>query len=84
MSFLTFICLILGLQSCDNKPAIESNNLDFKAVNLSASGNGQVDANGSGMVVTTTVNLTITINGETTSVIVTCRVMSFPYKSVTK
>lgn len=79
MSFLTFICLILGLQSCDStKPTIESNNLDFKAVNLSASGNGQVDANGSGTVVTTTVNLTLTINGETTSVSVTCKSNELP------
>lgn len=78
LSFLTFICLILGLQSCDNKPTIESNNLDFKAVNLSASGNGQVDANGSGTVVTTTVNLTLIINGETTSVSVTCKSNELP------
>lgn len=77
--YLTLLSLVFGLQSCDStKPTIEEDNLDFKAVNLSASGNGQVDANGSGTVVTTTVNLTLMINGETTSVSVTCKSNELP------
>ena len=77
--YLTFLCLVFGLQSCDQaKPTIENSNLDFKAVNLSASGNSQVDANGSGTVITTTVNLTLTINGETTTVSVTCKSNELP------
>lgn len=79
--YLTLLCLMFGLQSCDSsKPIIESSNLDFKAVNLSASGNGQVNANGSGTVITTTVNLTLTINGETTTVSVTCKSNELPVK----
>ena len=78
-SYLTILCLMFGLQSCDSsKPIIESGNLDFKAVNLSASVNGQVDANGYGTVITTTVNLTLTINGETTTVSVTCKSNELP------
>lgn len=79
MYFLTVICLMLGLQSCKpTKPTIESNNLDFKAINLSTSGNGQVAANGSGTVVTTTMNINLTINGETTSINITCKSNELP------
>lgn len=58
---------MIGLQSCHKeKISIIGNYLDFKAVNLSASENDQIDANGSGTVITTTLNLTLTINGEAT------------------
>lgn len=66
------------MSSCDNKTTIESNNLDFKAVNLSASGNGQVAANGSGSVVITTMNINLTLNEEITSISVTCKSNELP------
>lgn len=73
------LCVMIGIQSCHKeKISIIGNYLDFKAVNLSASGNNQVDANGSGTVITTTLNLTLTINGEVTSISVTCKSNELP------
>lgn len=80
-SYLTLFCVAIGLQSCESKPTVESYSLDFKAVNLSASGDGQIDANSSGAVITTTVNVNLTINGETTSVSITCKSNELPVRA---
>lgn len=74
-------CVMIGLQSCHKeKISIIGNSLDFKAVNLSASENGQVDANSTGTVITTTLNVSLTINGETTSISVTCKSNELPVR----
>lgn len=64
----------MGLSSCrDSKPTIYGNNLGFNAVNLSVESDSQVTANSSGSIITTTVNLNITINGVLTSISVTSK-----------
>ena len=71
---LTFMlmafAIMLGLQSCegDHKRTVNSNDFDFKAVNLTVN-NGKLTADGN-ISVTSTVNWTVsvTINGQTTTV----------------
>lgn len=60
---------MVGLSSChDSKPTIYGNNLNFKAINLSVESDGQVEANSSSSIITTTVAFNITINRVLTSV----------------
>lgn len=71
---LEFLTLLMGLSSChDPMPTIYGNNLDFKAVNLSMESDGQVAANSSGILITTTVNVNLIINEMLTSVSVTSK-----------
>lgn len=67
--FTAFLSLLIGLTSCkDPLITVYGSNLDFKAVNLRVESDGQVRANSSGAIITTTVTLNLTINGVLTSV----------------
>lgn len=65
---LMAFAIILGLQSCgdDPKVTINSNDFDFKAVNLTVD-DGKLTATG-GTTVTVNWTVNITINGETTTI----------------
>ena len=58
---------MLGLQSCDDpKPTVNSNDFDFKAINLTVD-DGKLTATG-GTTITVNWTVNVTINGETTIV----------------
>lgn len=65
---LMAFALMLGLQSCGDDPklTINSNDFDFKAVNLTVD-DGKLTATG-GTTVTVNWTVNVTINGETTTV----------------
>lgn len=65
---LMAFAIMLGLQSCgdDPKVTINSNDFDFKAVNLTVD-DGKLTATG-GTTVTVNWTVNITINGETTTI----------------
>lgn len=59
--------IMLGIQSCDDpKPTINSNDFDFKAVNLTVD-DGKLNATG-GTTVTVNWTVNVTINDQTTTV----------------
>lgn len=77
--FVAFLSLLVGLSSCsDTKPLIYGNNLDFKAENLTMESDGPLVANSSGTIITTTVDVDLTINGAVTSVTVTSKSNELP------
>ena len=65
---LMAFAIMMGLQSCggDPKISVNSNDFDFKAVNLTV-GDGKLTATG-GTPVTVNWMVNVTINGETTTV----------------
>lgn len=79
---LMAIAMMLGLQGCghdDPKITINSNDFDFKAVNLTVD-EGQLSANG-GTPVTVNWSVNLTINGETTTVSGTSKSNELPVRA---
>lgn len=76
------VCFLAGLQACvKDNPTIIGENLNFKAVNLSANGNGQLSANSGGTVITSDINITVNIDGEITNINVVCKSNELPVQS---